>query len=286
MHIINYDKYIIMKYRIMRWFSLNNFYTNRMFHPQNRFGMGMPNANRNDQAGMDSAVSNSSYEPDDDGYNCSPCTEDAEPEYYDSPCCYEYQAAERGEPGPQGPRGEPGPQGYRGERGETGPQGVTGPQGPQGVTGPQGPKGDTGERGPAGPPGYPQTSIFASFSGQDLIMPKNARLPLKTDIPDITQNIALVDQSSLMLAPGYYVISYYISGVIGRHCFIKLTPILNKQKQAVYTAYAQAAKRKEMLVAARHFMIGIPDRSTLFFAWHSSADAKINMDLNIEKLCR
>ena len=109
-----------------------------------------------------------------------------------------------GEVGPQGPRGEQGPQAVPvnmenpesldhrdqeenpvrqaapGERGETGPQGVTGPQGPQGATGPQGPRGEPGIRGPAGPPGYPQNSIFASFLGQELILPENASLPLKS----------------------------------------------------------------------------------------------------------
>ena len=104
--------------------------------------------------------------------------------------CYE-----RGETGPQGPRGEPGPPGCPGERGETGPQGVTGPQGPQGATGPQGPRGDPGARGPAGPPGYPQSSIFASFTGKELIVPENADLLLKTDIPDITGNISLCNGS-------------------------------------------------------------------------------------------
>ena len=82
------------------------------------------------------------------------------------------ERGERGETGPQGPRGEPGPPGCPGERGEIGPQGVTGPQGPQGATGPQGPRGDPGARGPAGPPGYPQNSIFASFLGQEVILPE------------------------------------------------------------------------------------------------------------------
>ena len=192
-----------------------------------------------------------------------------------------------GEQGPQGPRGEQGPQGCPGERGEPGPQGVTGPQGPQGATGPMGPRGDPGERGPAGPAGYPLNSIFASFCGQELVMPQKARLPLKTVIPDITQNIVLCGSDAMTLSPGYYAISYYISAVMKRHCSIKLTPVLNKRGQAAYTAHAQAAKRKELLVLSRHFLIRVPDSSTLFFAWQSAAkDAVINMDLSIEKLCR
>lgn len=186
-----------------------------------------------------------------------------------------------------GPRGESGPPGCPGERGETGPQGVTGPQGPQGATGPMGPRGEPGPRGPAGPPGYPQNSIFASFADKELIIPERASIPLKMEIPDITQNISLCDSSSIALTPGYYIISYYISTMMRRPGFIKLTPIFNDCKQTMYTAYAEAVKRKEMLVIARYFIIEIPTGSRLFFAWHSSAGvSKINMNLSIVKLYR
>lgn len=201
--------------------------------------------------------------------------------------CLQGPKGEPGPPGCPGERGEPGPPGCPGERGETGPQGVTGPQGSQGATGPQGPRGETGARGPAGPPGYPQNSIFASFLGQELILPENANLPLKINISDITQNISLCNDYSILLTPGCYAVYYYISTVMKRHGFIKLTPIFNDCVQTVYTVYAEAEKRKEMLVISRYFIIEIPSTSTLFFAWDSSAStSKINMNLSIEKLGR
>lgn len=194
---------------------------------------------------------------------------------------------ERGDMGPMGPRGEPGPPGAPGERGETGPQGVTGPQGPQGATGPMGPRGDPGPRGPAGPPGYPQNSIFAVFSGQDLIVPESASLPLRLEIPDVTQNIVLRSSCCAALTPGYYVVSYYVSTVMKRHGYIRLTPIINDRRQALYSAYAEASKRKELLVLSRNFIVEIPAATTLFFDWQSSAgSAKINLNVSIQKLCR
>ena len=199
------------------------------------------------------------------------------------PCC----PVKCGERGPQGPRGEPGPPGCPGERGETGPQGVTGPQGPQGPTGPQGPRGELGARGPAGPPGYPQNSIFASFIGQEIILPENASLPLKIDIPDITQNISLCNDYSVLLTPGCYAIYYYLSTVMKRRGFVKLTPIFNDCVQTFYSTYAETEKRKEMIIISRYFIIEIPSESTLFFTWDSSAGvSKINMNLSIEKLGR
>lgn len=194
---------------------------------------------------------------------------------------------ERGDIGPMGPRGEPGPPGCPGERGETGPQGVTGPQGPQGETGPMGPRGEPGPRGPAGPPGYPQNSIFASFSGQERIMPESASLTLKMEIPDVTQNIVLQNNCSITLTSGYYVISYSLFTIMKRHGFVKITPVFNDCIQTQYGAYAEAARRKELLALSRYFIVEIPASTTLFFEWRSSAGAsKINMNVSIQKLCR
>lgn len=194
---------------------------------------------------------------------------------------------ERGEPGPMGPRGEPGPPGCPGDRGEQGPQGVTGPQGPQGATGPMGPRGEPGARGPAGPPGYPQNSVFASFLGYELVMPESARLPLRADIPDTTGNISPCNNCAVTLTPGCYAVSYYISAIIKKRGFIKLTPVFNDCEQAVYTVSAEAVRRRQELVMSRYFIIEVSGMSPLFFTWYSSAGtSKINMNLCIQKLCR
>lgn len=271
---------------IMRWFQLNNFNANWMFNPPNLFGMRAPNkeGNRNTPQPPTGFMS---------GENTAipsqiPHTSATGQKGCNLPCpCGPETMEPREVPGPQGPRGEPGPPGCPGERGEAGPQGVTGPQGPQGVTGPQGPRGEPGARGPAGPPGYPQNSIFASFLSQGLTMPERAILPLKIEIPDITQNISLCDNGTVALAPGYYVISYYVSTVMNQHSFIKVTPLLNNCEQDAYASYAEAVKQEEILAISRYFIVGVPASSTLSFAWHSSAEAsKISMDLTILKLYR
>lgn len=266
---------------------MNNSNMNWMFRPPNLFGRRCPNRNT---------------ESEENGYCCQcapgpgglpgvrrepdlPGTMESRRESC-SPGVMGLRG-EPGPPGPMGPRGEPGLPGCPGERGETGPQGVTGPQGPQGATGPMGPRGEPGARGPEGPPGYPQNSIFASFLGQNLMMPESACLPLKIEIPDPTQNISLCNNCTVSLSPGYYTISYYISAEMKRHGFMALTPVLNDEMQTVYSAYADAEKRRETLVITRYFIIKVPDRSTMYFAWHSSScDSRINMNLTIEKLCR
>lgn len=180
-----------------------------------------------------------------------------------------------GEPGPMGPQGEPGPPGCPGERGEPGPQG------------PQGPCGEQGARGPAGPPGYTQNSIFASFGGQEMILPESAALPLETDIPDVTEHISLCNSHSVRLTPGYYAIYYYVSAEMEKHGFIRLTPIFNDCMQTAYSGYAKAVTRKEQLELSRYFIAEIHNDSPLSFAWNSSASkSRVNMNVSIVKLFR
>ncbi len=291
---------------------MNNYNLNWLFNPPNLFGMQRtPNRNLSQNTSHNSPASETAEtkfsDCPDECENPKPqscpcdCTK---PEHQNCPCnCGKPGPAgprgepgppgcpgERGEPGPQGPRGEPGPPGCPGERGEPGPQGVTGPQGPQGpqgVTGPMGPCGEQGARGPAGPPGYPQNNIFASFVGQELILPEIADLPLEVDIPDITETISLCNDSSVLLKPGFYAVYYYVSAEMKNHGFIKLTPVFNDCMQTAYAGYAKAVKRKEILEIARYFIAEIHSASTLYFLWHSSAcESKINMNLSIEKLFR
>lgn len=257
---------------------MNNYNMNWLFNPPNLFGMRrMPVRNCNPNAPQASAH----FEPKEDiaAPDRSQHASIEEPETQ--------EVSFFSEPGPMGPRGEPGPPGCQGERGEPGPQGVTGPQGPQGATGPMGPRGEPGARGPAGPCGYPQNSIFASFSGQEISMPESGNLPLKINIQDITENISPCNSYSVILNPGYYAVYYYISTTMKKHDFFKLIPVLDDCMQSAYAGYAEASKRKERLEISRYFIIEVPNAATLFFSWNSSACvSRINMNLSIEKLSR
>ena len=130
-------------------------------------------------------------------------------------------------------------------------------------------------------------NIFASFSSQEIIIPENAILPLELEIPDITKTISPYGQFSIMLNPSYYAVYYYISTAMKKRRFIKVTPVLNDCGQTAYAGYAEAVKRKETLSISRYFMIEAVGDSTLSFLWCSSEiEAKVSLNINIEKLCR
>lgn len=117
-------------------------------------------------------------------------------------------------------------------------------------------------------------------------MPESGSLPLRVEIGDTTGNISLCSSCSAALTSGYYMISYYVSTVMKKRGYIKLTPVFNDCRQPVYGSYAEAV-RKQRLEISRQFVIEIPEATRLFFAWNSSAGAsRINMNLSIIKLCR
>ena len=298
--------------KIMSWFQLINFNPFWMFVPPNQSNMGRGSGRNNTQnmsqsssdflARANTAIPKQSNVSRHNDLNppgcCGDCAESSPPG-----CCGCYVVpgpmgprgepgppgppGDGGEPGPMGPRGEPGPPGCPGERGEPGPQGVTGPQGPQGATGPMGPRGEQGARGPAGPPGYPQNRIFTTFSSRDRVISENARLPLKTDIPDNSGSISLRSDFSIMLTPGYYAVYCHVSTTLKKHRFIKLTPSFNGSEQTGYTMYAQTAKRAEIIEMSRYFIVEILGESPLYFTWASSTwNFRPCMNLCIEKLCR
>ena len=273
---------------------MNNFNVNQMFRPPNLFGGGR-NYYRNCSQSMNQNMNQSMNQNNGQNDNKQNCNQDYNQDYNQNsgqdcgPDCNNNAcqnnvpkdtcAAQRQicdmcccMPGPRGPRGEQGPAGCPGERGEPGPQG---------------PRGEPGACGPPGPPGYVQNSVIASFLCQGMTMPKRGRLPLKTDISDITQNITPGRNRSVTLTRGYYAIYYYISTIAKKTGFIKVTPNINGYGQPVYAACAEAAKKNEILVISRYFMMEASDASSLFFEWDSSIDhVRINMNLSIEKLNR
>lgn len=118
-------------------------------------------------------------------------------------------------------------------------------------------------------------------------MPENAILPLETDIPDITKTISPYSQFSIMLSPGYYAVYYYISTVMKKRGAIKVTPMLNDCEQTAFAGYAESARRRQTLSISRYFLLEAVDDSTLSFIWRSSeTEAKVNLNISIEKLCR
>ena len=132
-----------------------------------------------------------------------------------------------GERGPIGPTGAQGVTGATGAIGATGPTGITGTTGLTGATGATGPTGATGITGPTGPTGPEPNDIFASFKNFSQSPENGTLLPLYPAVEDPTGQIVTQDNQRILLAPGYYLISYQVSGLFREKGYMQITPYYN-----------------------------------------------------------
>lgn len=143
-----------------------------------------------------------------------------------------------------GPTGPMGPRGPQGDMGPMGPQGVQGLQGVQGEQGPQGPRGFAGPTGPTGPtgPAGPAGSGISAYAYYGLAAPNEilpGQIPQYLNLIPLVQDpsgtIKNVDQNTLMLGAGDYLLTYAITtGLNGPGC-VAVHPLVNGVENPLYS---------------------------------------------------
>lgn len=217
--------------------------------------------------------------------------------------------------GAQGPQGVQGPMGPQGPAGATGPTGATGPAGPTGATGPQGPagtagaqgrigpegttgaRGATGATGPTGPtgatgatgaqgiqgePGQAPEQSFASFINTQFPLTQNSMIALFPDVTDSTGNIVQTDLQRISLAPGYYLVSYKVSGIFGSPNYMQVTPSYNGTSHLETGIYFATSANGSSAAGSAFFIIRAPTSTVLSLTYSGSANAKegdVNMTI-------
>lgn len=188
-----------------------------------------------------------------------------------------------GPTGPTGPAGAAGPTGPTGAAGATGPTGATGAAGPTGpagapgATGPTGPAGSSGEPGAPGPTGPTGPSVdvpdnvFASFHNAEYSLQQNSLIPLVQSVPDTTGNITLSDPEHIGLEPGYYLISYKVSGLFSTPNYMQITPSYNGTAHLETGVYFATNADGSSACGSSHFIIRAPASTILTLNYSGSA---------------
>lgn len=194
-----------------------------------------------------------------------------------------------GLPGPKGPTGPTGPQGPAGRDGEgtpgpTGPTGPTGPQGPagrsgeglpgpKGATGPTGPTGPTGAAGPTGPePEIPNDS-FASFVNTQAPLTRDSLIQFFPDVADPLGNIVQGSIDQISLAPGYYLITYAVSGIFRQANYMQVTPSYNGTAHLEDGIYFATTTAGSSAAGACTLIVRTPTGTTFSLNYSGSGDA-------------
>ena len=234
-------------------------------------------------------------------YCCCPC----------SHCCCRGPEGPMGPPGPagapgiggaagptgatgeQGPIGPTGPTGATGERGPIGPtgltgaQGVTGAAGPTGATGAAGPTGATGITGPTGPTGPEPNDIFASFKNFSQSPEDGTLLPLYPVVVDPTRQIITQDNQRILLAPGYYLISYQVSGFFREKGYLQITPYYNNAAHLDEGIYFMTGEGTGSADGSAYLIIETAAGTTFSLTFNSSVSVtEVQTTMTVLKLRR
>ena len=191
--------------------------------------------------------------------------------------------------GPTGPTGATGPAGEAGAIGPQGPQGITGPAGPTGATGPageagaigpQGPQGITGPAGPTGATGEAPNDIFASFNTFQALLPVGSLISLYPDISDPTGSIVAADPTHIMLAPGYYLVSYKASVLFQAASYMQITPSYNGTAHLDAGIYFATSTGGTSASGSAFIIIRAPAQTVFTLTYSGSSEARAG-DINL-----
>lgn len=239
--------------------------------------------------------------------NCCPCgpTGPTGPRGCPGPVGMTGAAGPTGATGPTGPTGAAGPTGMTGAAGPTGmtgptgamgvagPAGMTGAAGPTGatgVTGPAGPTGPTGLNGltgPTGPAGEIPDDIFASFSNYAIRLEDAALIPFYPQISDPTGQITYRSPASIVLKPGYYLISYGVSMLMRTAGYIQITPYYNNAPHIETGIYFKTGTDSSSATGTMHFILHATDTTNFNLTFNSPSPAiEGELALTVVKLRR
>lgn len=196
----------------------------------------------------------------------------------------------QGMTGATGPQGVTGATGARGVTGATGPQGVTGATGPQGVTGPTGPQGITGATGPqgiTGPTGRIPEDVFASFYNYSQRPENGSILPMFPSVEDPSGQIVSEDGLRVSLAPGYYLVSYQVSGILRETGYMQITPFYNGAAEIEFGIYFITGTGGGSADGEAHLIVKAPEATQFSLTFNSNVSVvDVQMTITFLKVRR
>ena len=174
--------------------------------------------------------------------------------------------------GPTGPAGATGPTGPTGPRGPAGRSG-DGPTGPAGATGPTGPTGPAGATGPTGATPEIPGGSFASFVNYQTPLTRDSLIQMFPDVTDPLGNIVSQSIDQISLAPGYYLITYTISGLFRQANYMQVTPSYNGTPHLEDGIYFATTTAGSSAAGACTLIVRTATGTTFSLTYSGSADA-------------
>ena len=129
--------------------------------------------------------------------------------------------------------------------------------------------------------------VFASFVDFQEPLTDGSLISIFPDIADPTGQITAVDSHHVGLEPGYYLISYKVSGLFSTPNYMQVTPSYNGTAHLETGVYFATNADGSSACGSSHFIIRAPASTTLTLNYSGSAAARdAEVDMTILRLRR
>uniref|UniRef100_UPI0040273D3A hypothetical protein n=1 Tax=Eubacterium sp. TaxID=142586 RepID=UPI0040273D3A len=106
------------------------------------------------------------------------------------------------------------------------------------------------------------------------MLSQGTQIPVIEDVSDTEGNIEQTSSSVITLQPGYYLVSYKVSGIFQNANYMQITPSYNGSPQLQYGIYFATTTNGSSATGSSTFIIDAPSQTQFFLSYSGSANAR------------
>ncbi len=138
-----------------------------------------------------------------------------------------------------------------------------------------------------GPAGLVPDDVFASFKNFALAPDNAALLPLYPGVEDPSGQIVVQDNQRILLAEGYYLISYQVSGLFREKGFMQITPYYNDAAHLDEGIYFMTGDGVSSAAGSAHLIVDASEGTRFSLTFNSNVTVtEVQTTMTVLKLRR
>ena len=134
--------------------------------------------------------------------------------------------------------------------------------------------------GPTGPEGTVPDDVFASFANTQYTFSSGNLITLYPDVTDPTGNIVSLDTERIALQPGYYLVSYRVSGLFRTPNYMQVTPYYNNIPHLAFGIYFATNANGSGACGSAFLVLHAPAATVFTLTYTGSGDV-VEGDVNL-----
>lgn len=121
---------------------------------------------------------------------------------------------------------------------------------------------------------------FASFANLQFQLNSGQQIAMYPDVTDTTGQIVPLDLTRISFAPGYYLISFKVSGIFSSPNYMQVTPFYNGAPHLEVGIYFATNANGSSAVGSSYLILDAPNGTTFSLNYNGSgllSDCEVNL---------